>query len=149
MYYFHYKKIIKITLLLIITVAFSDYQWTDELVPVYVEEFYQPVGVKVPVPNTVRGVFELIFDQPLVEHIVRETNRYAKTVMGESKYEKWETIEVRDMYDYFGVMIMMGLVELPSLHDYGKRDSVQLSCNSRENDKGQVLRNTQVPSLRQ
>ena len=37
----------------------------------YVEEFHQPVGVRVPVPDTVRGVFELIFDQPLVEHIVR------------------------------------------------------------------------------
>ena len=90
----------------------------------YVEEFHQPVGVRVPVPDTVRGVFELIFDQPLVEHIVQETNRYAKTVMGESKYEKWETIEVRDFYAYFGVMIMMGLVEFPSLHDYWKRDSL-------------------------
>ena len=44
--------------------------------------------------------------------------------MGESKYEKWETIEVRDLYAYFGVMIMLGLVELPSLHDCWKRDSL-------------------------
>ena len=60
----------------------------------------------------------------MVDHIVRETNRYAKSVMESSKYEKWEIIEVKDIYAYFGVMIMMGLVELPSLHDYWKRDSL-------------------------
>ena len=87
-----------------------------------VEDFNEPVGAAVSVPNTVKGVFQLIFDRVLIDHIVEETNRYAKTVMGESRYEKWEKIKADDIYAYFGIMIMMGLVELPSLHDYWQRD---------------------------
>ena len=51
---------------------YSDYQWTDDLVPVTVEDFDQPVGAAVSVPETVRGVFELIFDRGLIDHIVAE-----------------------------------------------------------------------------
>ena len=87
-----------------------------------VEDFNEPVGAAVSVPSTVKGVFQLIFDRVLIDHIVEETNRYARTVMGESRYEKWEKIKADDIYAYFGIMIMMGLVELPSLHDYWQRD---------------------------
>ena len=41
------------------------------------ENFDQPVGAAVPIPDTVRGVFELIFDRDFINHIVVETNRYA------------------------------------------------------------------------
>ena len=87
-----------------------------------VEDFNQSVGVSVSVPDTVRGVFELIFDRDFIHHIVTETNLYARSVMGESRFEKWEKMQGEDMYAYFGIMIMMGLVELQSLHDYWKRD---------------------------
>ena len=46
-----------------------------------VEDFNEPVGAAVSVPNTVKGVFRLIFDRVLIDHIVEETNRYARTVM--------------------------------------------------------------------
>ena len=81
----------------------------------YVEDFHEHTGVTVPVPGTVGGVFKLIFDQVLIDHIVRETNRYARTVMGDSKYENWEKLGTSDIYAYFGIMIMMGLVNLPCL----------------------------------
>ena len=89
---------------------------TDDLVPVIVEDFNQSVGVSVSVPDTVRGVFELIFDRDFIHHIVTETNLYACSVMGESRFEKWEKMKGEDMYAYYGIMIMMGLV------DYWKRD---------------------------
>ena len=38
------------------------------------ENFDQPVGAAVPIPDTVRGVFELIFDRDFINHIVVETN---------------------------------------------------------------------------
>ena len=44
--------------------------------------------------------------------------------MGAVKYDKWEKVELDDLYAYFGIMIMMGLVSLPSIHDYWKRDSL-------------------------
>ena len=96
-------------------IIFSDYQWTDDLVTVIVENFDQPVGAAVPIPDTVRRVFELIINRDfinhiVVEHIVVETNRYARTVMGEDRYRKWDKVEADDMYAYFGIMIMMGLV---------------------------------------
>ena len=69
-----------------------------------VEKFDQPVGAAVPIPNTVMGVFELIFDRDFINHIVVETNRYARTVMGEDRYRKWDEVEVDDMYAYFGIM---------------------------------------------
>uniref|UniRef100_A0A1X7UJ11 PiggyBac transposable element-derived protein domain-containing protein n=1 Tax=Amphimedon queenslandica TaxID=400682 RepID=A0A1X7UJ11_AMPQE len=86
-----------------------DYQWTDEIGSVYVNDFDQPTGVRVSVPDTVRGVFELIFENQPVDYIVRQTNWYAKSVM-----------------ETFKVMIMMGLVELPSIHDYWKRESFSI-----------------------
>ena len=54
-----------------------------------VEDFNEPVGAAVSVPNTAKGVFQLIFDRVLIDHIIEETNWYARTVMGESRYEKW------------------------------------------------------------
>ena len=92
--------------------------------PVYVNNFTEPTGPAVDIPDTARGVFELYFDYDLIQYIVDETNRYACELMGEEKYEKWEELELNDMYAYFGIMIMMGLVSLPSLHDYWKRDSL-------------------------
>ena len=42
--------------------------------------------------------------------------------MGESKYEKWERVTSDNILAYFGIMVIMGLVDRPSLHDYWKRD---------------------------
>ena len=74
------------------------------------------------VPDTVREVFLEIFNHEVVDYIVQETNRYAHIVMGDARYEKWETVKREDIYAYFGIMVMMGLVDLPCLHDYWKRD---------------------------
>ena len=79
-------------------------------------------GPTVSVPESVRDVFQLIFTDTIVDHIVRETNRYACLIMGESKYEKWERVTSDDILAYFGIMVIMGLVDRPSLHDYWKRD---------------------------
>ena len=86
-----------------------------------VRDFEESVGPAVTVPNTVKEVFEL---NSILEYIVQETNRYAHSVMGEERYEKWETVKRSDISAYFGIMIMMGLVHLPSLHDYWKRDTL-------------------------
>ena len=87
------------------------------------EDFHQETaGPTVTVPDSVREVFQLIFTETIVDHIVEESNRYACLVMGESKYEKWERLKRDDIFAYLGIMVMMGLVDRPSLHDYWKRD---------------------------
>ena len=86
------------------------------------QEFCQATGPTMVVPDMVREVFMEIFNHEIVDYIVKETNRYARSVMGEVRYEKWETVKREDLYAYFGIMVMMGLVDLPCLQDYWKRD---------------------------
>ena len=86
------------------------------------QEFCQATGPTMVVPDTVREVFMEIFNHEIVDYIVKETNHYARSVMGEVRYEKWKTVKREDLYAYFGIMVMMGLVDLPCLQDYWKRD---------------------------
>ena len=97
--------------------------WYQLMVPVDVDDFHQgTAGPTVTVPDSVREVFHLIFTETIVDHIFGESNRYACLIMGESKYEKWERLKRDDIFAYLGIMVIMGLVDRPSLHDYWKRD---------------------------
>ena len=44
--------------------------------------------------------------------------------MGDIKYETWDKVSVDEMLAYMGFMLLMGLVQLPSISDYWKRDPV-------------------------
>ena len=44
--------------------------------------------------------------------------------MGGEKYEKWEKITIDELTAFMGFMLLMGIVRLPSTHDYWKRDEV-------------------------
>ena len=58
----------------------------------------------------------------ILQHIVNETNRYALKCMGEALYNNWVEITVEELEAFFGIMILMGLVRLPSIRDYWRRD---------------------------
>ena len=74
------------------------------------EDFHQgTAGPTVTVPDSVREVFQLIFTEPIMDHIVEESNRYACLVMGESKYEKWERLKRDDIFAYLGIMVIWAL----------------------------------------
>ena len=53
--------------------------------------------------------------------IVRETNRYAKHVIGEEKY-KWRKMDVAELKALIGFKILMAMNNLPSIDDYWRRD---------------------------
>ena len=57
-----------------------------------------------------------------MEYIVTESNNYAKYCMGEEKFLQWDAFTAEDLVAYFGIMIIMGMVRLPSLSDYWRRD---------------------------
>ena len=42
--------------------------------------------------------------------------------MGSEKYSYWTPLIVEEMKAYFGFIILMGIVRLPSLYDYWKKD---------------------------
>ena len=53
--------------------------------------------------------------------IVTETNRYASLCLKE-KFENWEKITIDELYAYFGFLVLMGIVSLPSIRDYWRKD---------------------------
>ena len=55
---------------------------------------------------------------------MEQSNLYAKQVMGDIKYKSWTKITVEEIKAYFGFMLLMGMVPLPSLEDYWKKDPV-------------------------
>ena len=59
-----------------------------------------------------------------MEYIVLQSNKYAFECTGGEKYEKWEKITIDELTVFMGFMLFMGIVRLPSTHDYWKRDEV-------------------------
>ena len=64
----------------------------------------------------------LFFSGDLQTKIVEESNRYARQVMGDAKYQTWSKITVEELRAYFGFCILMAINHLPSLDDYWSRD---------------------------
>ena len=58
----------------------------------------------------------------LTSHIVRQTNIYANQVMGEERYDKWEKVTESELMAYLGFAILMGIVQMPAINDYWRRD---------------------------
>ena len=67
--------------------------------------------------------FFLFFTSSVLEHIVEQSNKYAAECMGE-QFQTWQPITVDELCAYFGFMILMGIVRLPGLGDYWKKDMI-------------------------
>ena len=67
-----------------------------------------------------QGDLLLFFTSTIMDLIVVETNRYATTCIGDS----WEPITPEELCAYFGFMMLMGLVKLPSIYCYWQKDLV-------------------------
>ena len=87
------------------------------------KEYSHPHGPSFALPTSILTLFTLLFTGELVDTIVEETNRYVQFCLQE-KYETWEKITEEEMYAYFGFLILMGMVNLPSIKDYWRKDEV-------------------------
>lgn len=96
-------------------------QWTSNLTPVDIAPFVQPVGPTVSIPQSELSVFTLFFTDEICKTITDQSNLYAEQVLGD-KYVEWEKITVEELRAYFGFMVLMGLVSLPAIDDYWRRD---------------------------
>ena len=65
-----------------------------------------------------------MFTAPFLDKIVAQTNLYAKQIMEEEKYNKWEKITRDELRAYIGFCILMGIANLPALDDYWSTDPV-------------------------
>ena len=68
--------------------------------------------------TSVLGIFRLFFTTQLATTIVAETNRYAKLCLSVAQFEKWEEMTEEELFAYFGFLMLMGIVNMPSIRDY-------------------------------
>ena len=83
-----------------------------------------------PIPSEADGmvspfdVYKLFVTEDVLSHIVEETNRYAnqilqsQTVTRKSLLSKWSPTNRDEISKFFGMMISMGIVNMPSMECY-------------------------------
>ena len=54
--------------------------------------------------------------------IVEQTNLYARHIFGEEQYAQFVQVTVDELQAYLGFCVLMGLVQMPAMEDYWKRD---------------------------
>ncbi|CAG4969755.1 unnamed protein product [Parnassius apollo] len=100
-----------------------------------VQEFY----TEQPGPTiTLTDPFELfssVWDQNIMDLIVRETNEYAWQTIGrlsevgikpESRLNDWVEVTVEELYKFFSIMIYMGLCHRGRIDEYWTTDTLEM-----------------------
>ena len=54
--------------------------------------------------------------------IVEQMNLYARQILGEEQYAQFVQVTVDELQAYLGFCVLMGLVQMPVMEDYWKRD---------------------------
>nr|XP_034194812.1 piggyBac transposable element-derived protein 4-like [Osmia lignaria] len=82
-------------------------------------------------PNsTPLEIFRLIVDEEVINYIVTKTNRFpkqtinAKLITYHARITKWIPTDAGEMEKFFGLMMWMGLVRLPTLPDYWSNQGI-------------------------
>ena len=101
---------------------YKDNEWSDRYKNIKIKKFNSHVGPTLTIPGSPLEVFKLFFTTELLQMIVLESNRYAREVMGDRKYETWSEMRVDDISAFLGFSILMGINILPSMDDYWKRN---------------------------
>ena len=94
--------------------------WSSDPTPVVVEPFQEDTGPTIEIPSDPTDLFLKFFTPQLIQHITRETNRYAAFCLSpddSGEVPEWSTDE-EEMKAYFGFSILMGISPLPDLYDY-------------------------------
>ena len=99
-------------------------EWTTNLKPVIIHPYALIKGPQFTVEQCPIKVFDWFFTDTLKIHIVNQTNLYALQYMGQEKYDQWEPITVTELSAYLGFSILMGVVDLPAIDDYWKKDEI-------------------------
>ena len=103
---------------------YSFRQWSEKLTGISISPFTEACGPKVPIPSSVLGIFSLFFTSQILEYIVAQSNQFALECMGGEKFASWTKITVEELQAYMGFILLMGLVKLPSIYDYWKKDEL-------------------------
>lgn len=96
--------------------------WSSNLKPVTIKPFTSPVGPITAISESPLEVFQLFFTSDLFGEIIEESNRYARQVMGDEKFEQWEEMSEDELKAFLGFRILMGINHLPAMDDYWRRE---------------------------
>ncbi|XP_049426342.1 piggyBac transposable element-derived protein 4-like [Epinephelus fuscoguttatus] len=87
---------------------------------------HRPPGAQVDMhpPYTLKELFQLFFSTATVKTLCKNTNKYAAIQQEMGKKYSWADVEVEELYKFFGLLMYMALVSLPSLQDYWKQNHI-------------------------
>ena len=86
----------------------KDKEWSDRYKNIKIKKFTSQVGPTLTIPGSPLEVFKLFFTTELLQMIALESNRYAREVMGNRKYETWSEMRVDDISAFLGFSILRG-----------------------------------------
>ena len=86
--------------------------YSGQLESINIPPFTERAGPKVPVPASPIGIFPLFFTPAFLAYLVEQL----------ALEYSWTKITVEELQAYMGIKILMGLVKLPSIYDYWKKD---------------------------
>jgi len=78
--------------------------------------------------------YKLFFDDEMLDFLIEETNRYAsqlllnRSVKTFSRINKLYLEDRTEMKNFLGIVKWMGLVQMPSLSDYWKKNCLYQNC---------------------
>lgn len=78
--------------------------------------------------------FSLFVDDEIINLIVTETNRYAEqqqqkpNIKQKSRIKNWTPTDPDEIRNFLGIILWMGLVQMPSLSSYWKKEGI-FQCN--------------------
>ena len=101
--------------------------WSDTLEDFNIEPFDSSnSGIKVEIPDNASAlfVFQLMFDEDLMDHVIAETNRLAgqKRADKPQLLEKWHDISRQEFKTYLRLCMMMGICVLPQTAGFWSSD---------------------------
>lgn len=81
-------------------------------------------GCQIPIDNDWKpvDVFKLFFSLEIMKQIVKNTEEYAATVRAKRKSLRWLTLTVKELYAVIGIIIFMGLIDVPTIPEYWNSD---------------------------
>lgn len=81
-------------------------------------------GCQIPIDQEWKPVdfFKLFFPLESVKQIVTNTEEYAATVRAKRKSMRWFPLTVKELYAISGIILFMGLVDVPTIPDYWNSD---------------------------
>ena len=109
----------------------EDETWSDRVNNYTVQGFSGVSDIRIAIDKDAKAeeYFLQIFSEAMLDHLVVETNNYARQSLANNqrRLDSWKEVSKDELKAFFGLCIVMGINRLPEISDYWKDDS--FLCN--------------------